>query len=200
MTALQPAPRSADPVDGTRARILLAATELFAEHGYHNTGMAQLEERARVRRGALYHHIGSKEALLYDIVRAQLEVVTAEVEAVIATTPDLRARVRRMAVATLRNFADHHLEWRVHARDFTALTGDHLTSVLDLRRRHEALWQGVIAEAMGGPAPPPQRVSVAAKGVLGMLNYTHVWMVADGPMRPEAIADLYCDLILRGLG
>ena len=57
----------------TRAALLSAARELFAEHGFAATGREQIAERAGVTRGALYHHFASKE-LLFRAVVEELEV------------------------------------------------------------------------------------------------------------------------------
>jgi AcrR family transcriptional regulator len=45
-------------------RILRAARELYARHGYAGTTMDDVAEHAQVSKGALYFHVGSKAALL----------------------------------------------------------------------------------------------------------------------------------------
>lgn len=52
----------------TKAALLAAARELFAENGFAATGRDDIAERAGVTRGALYHHYDSKEALLRAVV------------------------------------------------------------------------------------------------------------------------------------
>jgi AcrR family transcriptional regulator len=47
----------------TRGRILEAAADLFARHGYHATSMRQVARRARVVPAAIYNHFESKERL-----------------------------------------------------------------------------------------------------------------------------------------
>ena len=64
MTRRTQAERSAT----TRAALLSAARQLFAEHGYAATGREQIAELAGVSRGALYHHFGSKERLFRAVV------------------------------------------------------------------------------------------------------------------------------------
>ena len=40
---------------------------------------------------------------------------------------------------------------------------------------------------------------MVTKGILGMHNYSYVWIDPDGRLAPEDIADIFCDLLLRGL-
>ncbi len=47
----------------TRRRILEAAADFFARHGYHATSMRQVARRARVVPAAIYNHFDSKERL-----------------------------------------------------------------------------------------------------------------------------------------
>ena len=40
---------------------------------------------------------------------------------------------------------------------------------------------------------------VLVKGLLGMHNYSYLWMREDGRLTPEEIADRFCDILLGGL-
>jgi AcrR family transcriptional regulator len=61
----------------TKAALLAAARQLFAERGFAATGRDQIAELAGVTRGALYHHFESKEQL-FEVVVEELEVEIAE--------------------------------------------------------------------------------------------------------------------------
>lgn len=58
----------------TRDRLLIAGLRLFAEKGYAHVGVGDVEEAAGLvpRRGALYRHFPSKEALLAAAVRRDM--------------------------------------------------------------------------------------------------------------------------------
>src|SRR5699024_8800878 len=131
-----------------RERILLAAAELFAEHGYHGTGMAQLEKAVGLQRGALYHHIGNKEALLFEISTSQLQLMVDLAVDIEGRVVDPEQRFRALAGALLENVAQHVLEWSVHYRDFNALTGDNMVKLLDLRRRYERVWGRALTDGV----------------------------------------------------
>ncbi len=66
--------RRAEHIQDTRAAVLQAARELFAEKGYAGTGTEEIAARARVTRGALYHHFRDKA----DLFRAVMQAVAAD--------------------------------------------------------------------------------------------------------------------------
>ena len=66
--------RRAEHIQDTRAALLQAARELFAEKGYAGTGTEEIVARARVTRGALYHHFRDKPGLF----RAVMQAVAAD--------------------------------------------------------------------------------------------------------------------------
>jgi AcrR family transcriptional regulator len=62
----------------TRSRILEAALEAFADHGYDATGMAEICRRAGVTKGGFYHHFPSKQAVFLEMLERWLETLDAE--------------------------------------------------------------------------------------------------------------------------
>jgi AcrR family transcriptional regulator len=60
----------------TRAEILTAAREMFAEHGYDGTSIRQIATRARVDPALVHHYFGTKEALLQAAVAAPIDPST----------------------------------------------------------------------------------------------------------------------------
>lgn len=70
---LRPRPRGRPPgpspdYDEQRRRILDAATELFAQRGYANTGMRDLAAAVGMSAPAIYHYFESKEALMEALI------------------------------------------------------------------------------------------------------------------------------------
>ena len=57
--------------DETRAKIFAAATQLFAQHGYHATTIAGIATAAGVAKGTFFVHFPSKDAVIGALVRIQ---------------------------------------------------------------------------------------------------------------------------------
>ncbi|WP_444947156.1 TetR family transcriptional regulator [Micromonospora ureilytica] len=82
---------TADPADDTRTRILRAALDLFAEHGYQRTSLRQIGERLRLTKTAILYHFPAKEHLLAALV----EPLVGDLEALLDSAqsqPTERAR------------------------------------------------------------------------------------------------------------
>jgi len=65
----------AAPNDGTRERLLAAASELFAERGFRATTARDIAARARVNLAAAHYHYGSKKDLYLEVLRAQFATI-----------------------------------------------------------------------------------------------------------------------------
>jgi AcrR family transcriptional regulator len=76
-----PADKRAERGEATRAKLIAAARELFAERGYTAVGTNEVVQRAGVTRGAMYHHFADKRALFGAVhVEAEQELVAKSAE------------------------------------------------------------------------------------------------------------------------
>jgi AcrR family transcriptional regulator len=96
----------------TRTRILDAARALFAERGYHGTPVGEIEAAAGLtpRRGALYKHFESKQALLEAVFAQERENMDRlSVQIADLDLGDLHAELRllgNIALAEMRRERD----------------------------------------------------------------------------------------------
>jgi AcrR family transcriptional regulator len=88
--------------EATRAALLRAARELFAERGYAAVGTELIVERAGVTRGALYHHFRDKR----DLFRAVHEGMERELMEDIGERMGQEADPWQLLVTGLRAYLD----------------------------------------------------------------------------------------------
>jgi AcrR family transcriptional regulator len=67
-------PTKAEQSEATRAKLLKVSRQLFARRGYADTSIEEIVRRAKVTRGALYHHFESKQ----DVFRGVYEDLQRE--------------------------------------------------------------------------------------------------------------------------
>jgi AcrR family transcriptional regulator len=65
----------------TRQSLIGAARGLFFEKGYAGTGTPELVEKAKVTRGALYHHFADKKAVFQAVAEAEAAQIAEEIKA-----------------------------------------------------------------------------------------------------------------------
>jgi AcrR family transcriptional regulator len=183
---------------GTKDRIRRVAAELFAKNGYHATGIAELSDAVQLGRGALYHHIGNKEAVLYEISKAQIEQLVHDGLLVMEAADSPLEKLSVMARNLMVNIASHTAEWTVFFREFSALTGERREEIFRAREVYEGLWRSLLQE--GADAGAFQEVeSIVVKGILGMFNYSYLWFDPKGGLSPEEIAERFTRLLLEGI-
>ena len=179
-------------------RILAVAAKLFAERGYHAIGMTELGDAVGLGRGTLYHHIKSKEDVLYNITRQYISVLVEQGNKIVEEEADPKQRLQLLGRQLMETIAVYQAELTVCFREIHSLTGPRKEEVLILHGEYERIWRHVLidGEKKGVFRPFNQ---IRLKGLLGMFFYSYIWMKPDGPQGPEAISEVFNDVVLKAL-
>ncbi len=181
-----------------KVRIRRVAARLFAENGYDATGIQELSVAVGLGRGALYHHIGNKEQLLFDIIATSVVDVVEQAEALRAESLPAEEKVRRLSAMTMVTVGENLAEWKVFFRELDSLRGELRRPALSLRRRFEDVWVGVLQDGIDS-GEFRDIDPVVIKGILGMHNWAHVWLRPRARLSHEEIAAVFSDFVLAGL-
>ncbi len=65
------------------------------------------------------------------------------------------------------------------------------------RDRYEQIFRDLLTEGASAGVFHPDDVELAARAILAMCTGVTAWFSEGGPMRPDAIADRYADMVLR---
>ncbi|MGW5517823.1 TetR/AcrR family transcriptional regulator [Nocardia africana] len=191
-------PASSESGPATRERVIQVAIELFSRQGFHGTGVAELAKAVGLGSGALYYHMGSKEELLWDVLRTHIEEALARAEAIADTDQDPAEKLKKLILEHVRTIAAHQREVAIYIRDADALTGERALQLQALRDRVQKVWQQTLTEGyQTGQFHTDDHVVV--NGILGMMNMVFLWYRPGGHDTPETIARKFSETLIDGL-
>jgi AcrR family transcriptional regulator len=195
---IAPRRRTPRPVEDRRKEITAAAVRVFYERGYEAATIQDVADRVGMLKGSLYHHISSKDDLLYDIVR-NVAVRAAETVARSADGVDAAARLHASLLA-YAGFVTQSIEAvTVAVRDTRSLP-DHRRDAVDAIRSHhlEALTTLVADAQSAGQVTGSLSPAVLAETLVGMSDWVAERHAADGPAAADLTA-AFVFLVTRGL-
>lgn len=189
-------PRAAD-YDGKRKAILDRSAQLFAKQGYDRTSMAEVGAACRVSKALLYHYYGSKDELLFDILRDHLAGLVQSVEGVGASLPP-RERLRALVGALLEAYRDADHQHKIQINELSKLPLAKRKQLVELERKLVAIFSEAISAADRHVGASPRLLKPVTMSLFGMLNWHYMWFRNDGPMSREEYADLATTILLNG--
>jgi AcrR family transcriptional regulator len=173
------------------------AARLFAEKGYAATSLADLAEALGVQKPSLYHHIDSKEDLLWAVAWEGAEAFHAGLDAV---RPDAAAteRIRLALRAHLAVVAGQLDVATVFVREWRYLSGDRRERFVAERRRYEERIRDLFREGVeGSELRTDLDVATAALLFLSAANWAYTWLRAGSGT--DALADRLYAALLDGM-
>lgn len=190
---------SAGSVNATYARLLDAAAGLFRAKGYAGTTTRELAAHVGIQKASMYHHIRSKDDLLYTLCVDSLNRITEEAVRAVASESDPERQLRKLIsahVSTSLADQDKHATMLMELR---SLSPARRNDVVVLRDRYESLVVEVIQRAQAAGA---LRSDVTAKqlmlALLNLLNWTIFWYRPEGELSIEGIGSIFESIYMDG--
>ena len=173
---------------GAPGRLRVAAMELFEEHGYEQTTVAEIAERAGLTERTFFRYFADKREVLFfgaaDLERSMVEAVTTA-----APTPDAARLVALALEALASSFPDDR---RPSSRRRQAV----LDSQPALRERELlklASLKNALAAALREHGVEAVRAAVAAESAIGVFSIAFTGWITPGQER--GLAELQRDAL-----
>ncbi|MBP6019841.1 MAG: TetR family transcriptional regulator [Burkholderiaceae bacterium] len=182
----------------SRDRIIRVAALLFAERGYHAVGVNDLCKAVGLSRGALYHHIHSKEEILDEICSSYMTQLGEVARHTVEQEPDPEIQLRKLGHDLIGIIARHKAELTVCFREIQSLSGERREKVLGLHATYERIWADVLkAGAKTGQFRTYSKSRL--KGLLGMYYYSYIWIQPENASMIDDITDTFHDVVLKAV-
>ncbi len=179
--------------------IVDTSASVFARRGYHATGIAELCDANELGKGALYHYIGSKEALLAAIHDRVMDEVIASAERVAAAGGSPTKQLTMLGdqlLDVIARYPDH--VW-VFLHEFPALTGERAEQFRGRRRKFEGAVETILQAGIESGEFRDVDPRLTALAWLGMHNYTYLWLKPDGALSAHDVAKRFADIFVAGI-
>lgn len=179
-------------------KLVEAAAKLFRQRGYAATTTRQLSSDLGIQRASLYHHISTKEDLLFEIsIRSLTHIIDAVRAAAEAAPPEQRMQALiRAHLETALAEQDMHATMLI---ELNHLTLERRAAVVAKRAAYEQLVAREIAQAQ---AAGLLRADLSARqltlALLNLLNWTIFWYRVEGADTAASLAEWMGSLFLHG--
>lgn len=187
------------PETATTDRLFDTAAALFFRQGYGATSTREIAAALGIQQASLYHHIASKEDLLYRICVSSLEPFLEEVPATVAQAKHPLERIRLFILAHLTTLLRYQQRNVTQLTELRSLSARHRTEVLALRDQYERFSQSTLESAQAAGAI---RADVSAKllnlELLSILNHASLWFRKEKSLHEDQIAEIFTKVFLEG--
>jgi AcrR family transcriptional regulator len=160
--------RRTEQTEATRRALLDSARGLFAERGYAGVGTEEIVRRARVTRGALYHHFRGKDDLFGAVFEELNREITERVAKVAMAQEDPWEKMRAGSEAFLDACREPAVQ-RIVLLDAPSVLGWETWRAID-EQAGLGLVEAVLAEAVEAGVIERQPLRPLAHLLLGALH------------------------------
>lgn len=184
--------------DEKRSAITAGAAKLFARSGFAGASVSDLAALCDVSKSLIYHYYPSKEAILFEVMNEHMDALLASVGDNDLLAP-AEAALRDFARALLRVYVDAADPQKVLLYELANLPEAERAAIVAKQRTLIDRVETILARAEPRLAGDHPLLRARTMLFFGMLNWTHSWFRASGPISRDALADLAAATLLKSL-
>ncbi|WP_417589469.1 TetR/AcrR family transcriptional regulator [Pararhodobacter oceanensis] len=185
-----------DP-ETAKDRLLAAAARLFRQKGFAKTTVRDLAAEVGLQSGSLFHHVRSKDDILFAILERVITGMTRDLAAALEAAPDLRGRMRALIAVELTYLHGPAANaTAVLFHDWRALPEDRQAQLLRGRDAYFEMWSAVLTEARAEGLTRVEPM-ILRQFLHGALAWTSFWYQPAGEVTLDKLIDDALVMILR---
>jgi AcrR family transcriptional regulator len=176
------------------------AAEVFHRKGYDNTSMSEVAEAAGLTKAGLYHHVSSKESLLFTVLDSGLDFTESYVMKPLESISDPLERLKTMIDLHLRLvLEERNLEVTGLLHECKTLSPSDRARIDKRKKEYVRMTTKVITDVVKKFNIRDVNPKLAAFALLGMLNWTYQWYKPSGSSSREEIVENFQHIFLQGI-
>ena len=183
--------------DTARGRVLSGAAYLFYKQGYDKTTVRQLAQFIGIQSGSLFHHFKSKDEILANVMEQTIIYHLAQLKEAESSSTHLDEKLRFIIKAELKSITgDTGAAMAVLVHEWSALSQEHQSHLLQMRREYEQIWLDVIQE-FKDQGRIKHDAYLWRRLIGGAIAWTVTWYKPEGKLSLDELTDMIWDMTVR---
>ncbi len=181
-----------------RVDLLSKAVAVIRRNGYRETSLEDLAKEFNFTKPALYYYVDSKEALLYEIYDKTIDEWLGVIKAIndnSTMSPDQKIRE---VVRQFTHLCVDRDEMAVFFSEKAYLSDHHFQAISVKEREVVDIIAAIVSQGVELGVMKPMSAKVIAYGLVGMTAWSYRWIVPDGALSVDEIADTYYKILSQG--
>ncbi len=184
-----------------KAKITEQSIYLFEKKGFSETSIQDIVDSIGVTKGTFYYYFSSKEELLMDIHLSYIDDMISQQEKIL-DDPSKSCKMKLFDVVNMliSDIKKQGPSAKVYFREMRNLNEERLALILPKRDQFRLNIEKIITEGKeSGEFRPDLNASIVTFGILGITNWSYQWFNPDGEISDTEVAEIFVELILKGI-
>jgi AcrR family transcriptional regulator len=175
-SVLQSAPKAAP---ARTAEVYRAAAELMVEKGFAGTSIADIAKATGMTKAGLYHHISSKQDMLYQMLKHAMDELERVVSSPVRLIEDPEERLRQLMRLQIQGLVRHGLVFVVLFSEINHLAPAQQKEIRGRIKEHHALIRETLRELAENGRLRNLDVNIATMHIMNAITGVARWKYQD---------------------
>lgn len=172
----------------------------MSENGYHGTSMRDIATAVGIQTPSLYNYFSGKQDLLFQLMRAIMEDLTAETRR--AVNSEINDPARRLSAA-IRAFVlfntTHPNEAAVSDAGLSILDAEQREQIIVLRDAFDGIYTDLIRVGIEREVFRETDATIAKNAITSACARIYLWYRPVGRYSPQQLSDSFSKFLMAGL-
>ncbi|MCX8119067.1 MAG: TetR/AcrR family transcriptional regulator [Desulfobacterota bacterium] len=184
-----------------RARILKAATALFARRGFEGTSVRDIAEKAGISVPGMFYYFPTKERILFEIMTSFMDEAYQKIMEIYCSEIDPVEKLRRVCKFYVEQYAGHKQELTLLATEIKGLNPEHQQICIEKERDYVKALKSLFRDLADRNLLKPINPSILAFIFFGMVHWTYQWYnpKAKKGISPNELGNIFSEVFLSGI-
>jgi AcrR family transcriptional regulator len=184
---------------GMKETIKDVSINLLFKKGYFATSISDIARAIGIQKSSIYYHYSNKEDILFDILKTTMKDLNANLERHLKGVEDTEMRMRMAIQSHILFHIERQKEAIISDSELRGLTVDNYKTMIQMRDEYEHKFQSVIKRGVDEGIFTNMDFKIISYATLTMCTAVSMWFNPQGRLSKKKIAQIYTDLILKGL-